>query len=165
MLGVGVCVLFVYIDTVVLHLNFSHTKLRIEIGGKMSEKISLDGSESRDSQQSFENNTDTNYSENESTEDGSTESDGKSERSHTDYYSNSTNSDDITIPKIERVITTKDKDFMHYANKNADIDGCGGDGSGGGGDDNCAAQKRVPLKRTFCKFCVQVLHLNVEHAH
>lgn len=121
----------------------------------MSEKISLDGSEGKDSQQSYENNTDTNYSENESTEDVSTESDGKSERSHTDYYSNSTNvSDDITIPKIEHVVT-KEKDFMDYnvvIDKNNDNND-GDDGGGGGGDSgDSMLQKRLSLKRTCCKF-------------
>lgn len=124
----------------------------------MSEKVSLDGSEGRESQQSYENNTDTNYSENESTEDVSMESDGKSERSHTDYYSNSTNSDDITIPKIGRVITTKDKGFMGYdavIDKHTDKNG-GDDGGGGGdGDGDCAIQKRAPLKRTCCKLCTR----------
>lgn len=118
----------------------------------MSEKTSLNGSEGRDSQQSYENNTDTNYSENESTEDVSTESDGKSERSHTDYYSNSTNSDDITIPKIERVVTTKKKDFMVYEAVDSNDNNAGDDGGGGGGGD-CAIQKRAPLKRTCCKLC------------
>lgn len=125
----------------------------------MSEKISLNGSGGRDSQQSFENNTDTNYSENESTEDVSTESDGKSERSHTDYYSNSTNSDDITIPKIEHV-ATKEKDFMEYTavidNHNDDNDG----DDGGGGD----IQKRVPLMRTCCKLHAK-LHETNDNVH
>lgn len=119
----------------------------------MSEKISLDGSEGKDSQQSDENNTDNNYSENE-TEDVSTESDGKSERSHTDYYSNSTNSDiaDIAIEKIEHVVT-KEKDFMDYTtviDSNVDVD------DGGGGDS--AIQKQASLQRTCCKLTNSVVY-------
>lgn len=109
----------------------------------MSEKISLDGSEGgsegKDSQQSYENNTDNNYSENE-TEDVSTESDGKSERSHTDYYSNSTNSD-IAIQKIEHVVKKEKKDFMDYTTVIANNDG----------DGDSVIQKPVSWQRKCCK--------------
>lgn len=115
----------------------------------MSEKISLDGSEGKDSQQSYEINTDNNYSENE-TEDVSTECDGKSDRSHTDYYSNSTNSDDVVvIQQIDNAVT-KEKDFMHYtAVLNGDDDD---------DDDNGDCARRKPaasVHRNCCKLTVR----------
>lgn len=108
----------------------------------MSEKISLDGSEGKDSQQSYENNTDNNYSENE-TEDVSTECDGKSERSHTDYYSNSTNSD-AAIQQIDNVVTNE-KDFIQYTAV------LNGNDANDVNNDDSGLREPVSLQRNCCK--------------
>lgn len=96
----------------------------------MSEKVSLDDSEGRNSHQSDETSSDNYYCE---VDNDDLESDEKSVHSHDGSVSNTTHSD-VVIQQIDNVIT-KEKTFLDYS---ADVE-------------NMEIRKPTSFKRNCCK--------------